>query len=89
MRRHIVALLILILLGQSLSNLNSNNYDIDSLNDNLTAKSTQKSNATLTLTDIDSPNIIDIFAGGYNSCFLNSISLNPICDNFFTTSFTE
>ena len=32
----------------------------------------QKSNATLTLTDIDSPNIIDIFVGGYNSCFLNS-----------------
>ena len=32
----------------------------------------QKSNATLTLTDIDSPNIIDIFVGGYNSCFINS-----------------
>ena len=32
----------------------------------------QKSNATLTLTDIDSPNVIDIFVGGYNSCFLNS-----------------
>ena len=72
MRSHIVALLILILLGQSLSNLNNNNYDIDSLNDDLTAKSTQKSNATLTLTDIDSTNIIDVFAGGFNSCFLNS-----------------
>ena len=72
MRSHIVAVLILILLGQSLSNLNSNNYDIESLNDDLTAKSTQKSNATLALTDIDSPNIIDIFAGGYNSCFTNS-----------------
>ncbi|MDG1550697.1 MAG: hypothetical protein P8Q95_03130, partial [Candidatus Poseidoniaceae archaeon] len=72
MRRHIVALLILILLGQSLSNLNSNNYDIDSLNDDLSVKPTQKSNATLTLTDIDSTNIIDIYAGGHNSCFLNS-----------------
>ena len=32
----------------------------------------QKSNATLTLTDIDSPNVIDIFVDNYNSCFLNS-----------------
>ena len=32
----------------------------------------QKSNATLSLTDIDSPSVIDIFAGGHNSCLLNS-----------------
>ena len=32
----------------------------------------QKSNATLTLTDIDSPNIIDIFAGAQNTCLFNS-----------------
>ena len=70
MRRHIVALLILILLGQSLSNLNSYNYNNDSLDSQVIGESTLK-NATLRLTDIDSPNIIDIFAGGYNSCFVN------------------
>ena len=71
MRRHIVALLILILLGQSLSNLNSYNYNNDSLDSTNIVESIQN-NATLTLTDIDSPNVLDIFAGGYNSCFLNS-----------------
>ena len=47
MRSNIVAVLILILLGQSLSNLNSNNHDIDSLNDDLTAKSTQNNINTI------------------------------------------
>ena len=32
----------------------------------------QKSNATLTLTDIDSPNIIDFSADAQNTCLFNS-----------------
>ena len=51
MRSHIVSLLILILLGQSLSNLNSNNYDIDSLDDHLNAISIQNSGNTYTKTN--------------------------------------
>jgi hypothetical protein len=51
MRSHIVAVLILILLGQSLSNLNSNNYHIDSLNDNLITESTQNNGNSYTRTN--------------------------------------
>ena len=71
MRSHIVALLILILLGQSLSNLNSYNYNNDSLDSQVIGEST-KNNATLSLTDIDSPSVIDIIAKGWNSCYINS-----------------
>ena len=73
MRRQVVAVMILVLLGQSLSNLNNNSYNNHSL-DSIVIGESKQNNATLRLTDIDSPNVIDIFAGGYNSCFVNSDS---------------
>ena len=83
MRSHIVAVLILILLGQSLSNLNSNNYDIDSLNDDLIVKQTQNNintivsnstnlgvNQSMNIANIASLTVIDLIMDDDNNIYI-------------------